>query len=74
MVKMYKGRCPDCGKITPVTKGDWHKAVRCQWCFTKFVPFYTQRGELGPKQVYEKEKTSKSIAKWSEKVLGRKVA
>lgn len=73
-MRLFKGRCPDCGKITPVKKLDWYKSVRCQWCGRRFVPFATANKRPTIRETYEKNKVSKSIAKWSEKELGRKVA
>lgn len=74
MVKMYKGRCPHCGKITPVPKDKWYRSVKCQWCGSKFVPFATAQQAPTPQMVYKKKRISKSLEAVQEKITGRKVA
>ena len=74
MVRMFKGRCPDCGKITPTPKDKWYTAIRCQWCGRKYTPFSTAEQTPNIRQVYEKGKVTKSLEEFRKREHGRKVA
>lgn len=67
MKRMFKGRCNRCQRITPVTKEQWYKPVKCSWCGEMFVPFATEKKDVTIQDTY----THMGVTKSLEKAKGR---
>jgi len=76
MVRMFRGRCPKCFRVTPVTKEQWYKPFKCSWCGAMFVPFTYENRDPNLNDTYEHMGITKSIEKSGGKVkfMPRRIA